>query len=86
MSSPGRKKELSEIEALVGAKMLINGDTDPVISSSELADWAGVSTDTARSRLNDLHDKGHANKKQIGARALVFWITPEGYERLNETD
>ena len=86
MASPGRKRELSEIEALVGLNMLVDPDTNPVVSSSELAAWANVSTDTARARLNELCESGDAARKKIGARALVYWVTDQGRSRLGGED
>lgn len=84
MSTPGRKKELTKVEALVGVKHLQNSDTNPVVTASEIGEWGDVSNDTALDRLKELADDGLVHKKRIGARALVFWLTDAGLESLED--
>jgi predicted transcriptional regulator len=84
--TPGRDRELTTIEALIGVNMLIDADTNPVVTSKELGQWADISRDTALDRLNELAETGYVGKKRIGARTLVFWITPAGRDRIDSLD
>ena len=62
---------VSESEVLAA---LINAD-DPVLTVGEVAESIGTSPDTARRRLQSLHDLGDVHRKEVGARAVVWWPT-----------
>jgi len=85
MGTPGKSKKLTQIQTLVGVDLLQDADTNPVVTPSEIADWADVSSDTARDRLKELAERGHEEKKRIGARSLVFWLTDAGRARLESS-
>lgn len=53
------------------------GDMDHVATTSEVADAIGKSIDTARRWLNNLHDDGKVDKKEVGARGVVWWVETE---------
>lgn len=56
----------------------------PVVTAPELAEETRYGPDGARQRLKDLQEKGLVDCKDVGARSVVWWITPEGKERLND--
>lgn len=46
---------------------------DPVATSGELAEVLGVSSETVRRHLLELHERGLVDRKTVGARAVVWW-------------
>lgn len=46
---------------------------DPVVTATELAERLDVSAETARRYLSELHEDGTVRRKQVGARAVVWW-------------
>lgn len=49
----------------------------PVATTHDLAAMLGVSGDTARRHLIELHDRGDVERKKVGGRAVVWWLTDE---------
>lgn len=47
---------------------------DPVATAGELAEVLGVSSETVRRHLAELHDQGVVDRKSVGARAVVWWV------------
>ena len=60
---------VSESEVL---DALIDAD-DPVLTVGEVAESIDTSPDTARRRLQSLHESGDVHRKEVGARAVVWW-------------
>jgi predicted transcriptional regulator len=50
---------------------------DPVVTATEIAEHLDVSAETARRYLSDLHENGKVRRKQVGARAVVWWLSDE---------
>jgi hypothetical protein len=50
-------------------------DGQRVVTTPEIADAIGVSIDTARSRLETLREQGEIERRDVGARATVWWPT-----------
>lgn len=46
---------------------------DPVATAGELADILGVSSETTRRHLAELHERGLVDRKTVGSRAVVWW-------------
>jgi len=46
---------------------------DPVVTATELAERLDVSAETARRYLSELNENGEVRRKQVGARAVVWW-------------
>jgi len=57
-------------------EVLVN-HSDPVVTTGEIAEVRGVSKQAAYNALEKLHEKGLLGKKQVGARSVVYWSTPE---------
>ena len=49
-----------------------------VATTREVADALGCSLDAARNKLNELHEQDRVERKQVGARAVVWWIPDTG--------
>jgi predicted transcriptional regulator len=50
---------------------------DPVVTSVDMAEARDVSKQAAYNALENLHDKGLIGKKNVGARSVVYYSTPE---------
>lgn len=53
---------------------------EPVATAADLTHAldAEVTSETVRRRLNSLHDAGRVGRKQVGARAVVWWVRGGG--------
>lgn len=47
---------------------------EPVATAGDLADTLEVNPETVRRRLNGLHEAGQVGRKQVGSRAVVWWV------------
>jgi hypothetical protein len=47
---------------------------DPVSTTSELAEFLGVTPETVRRHLTTLCERGRVERKTVGARAVVWWV------------
>jgi len=46
----------------------------PAFVTTEIAEWAGMSTQGMRNRLNALHEAGKLKKKQPSKRVVLWWV------------
>ena len=46
---------------------------DPVLTAKEVGERLGCTSEAARQRLHELRERGDAESKQVGARAVVWW-------------
>lgn len=53
----------------------LRGHGDPVATAAELGDVLGVTPETTRRHLSELREEGHVERKEVGARAVVWWTT-----------
>ena len=72
----GRPKDVSDSEILQEIA-LAHG---PVVTAPELADRVEMTGSAVNKRLDGLVEQGLVNEKQVGARAVVYWLTDEGKE------
>lgn len=72
----GRPKDVSDSEILKEIALA----RGPVVTAPELADRVGMTGSAVNKRLDDLVTRGFVNKKQVGARAVVYWLTDDGRE------
>jgi len=71
----GRQKKLDGAEILKAIAL----SPDPVVTAPELAGQIEeYGEDGVRHRLKELRDRGLVNSRDVGARATVWWITPDG--------
>jgi predicted ArsR family transcriptional regulator len=48
---------------------------DPVLTAKEVGERLGCTSEAARRQLHDLREDGKVESKQVGARAIVWWIS-----------
>lgn len=48
---------------------------EPIVTASELADRLPIGRRAVRERLSNLTEEGVVERKQVGARAVVWWCT-----------
>lgn len=75
----GRSKRVSDEDLL----RAIATSPDPIVTAPELADRVEYSVDGVRERLKGLEEQGYVRCRDVGARATIWWITPEGRQQLS---
>ncbi|PHQ38026.1 hypothetical protein DJ69_13905 [Halorubrum persicum] len=75
----GRKETISDKEILI----ILRSATDPVLTTSEVAEETGFSLNGIRKRLYSLEEKGLVNEKKAG-NSPVWWITEDGIDFIDE--
>lgn len=75
MSDRERDKQGNYVETVTPARVLaaIQGADDPVVTTNDVASVLGCSTESARQKLVSLHENGEVERKEVGARAVVWW-------------
>jgi len=68
MSETGRKLMTDEIVDRVREMQ------EPVFTAVEIADETGVSRPTVHKRLREMEKCGEIERKEVGSRAVVFWL------------
>lgn len=76
MPGPGRPKDITDEEILQEVAL----SRGPVVTAPELADRLGISSSAVNKRFDDLVEDGYLNERQVGAKAIVYWLTDEGRE------
>jgi len=67
----------------VSVLLAVSSHPDPFVTASDLTGYLDYSNARGiRNRLNDLHDKGLLNRKDVGARATVYWVSDSGRDFL----
>lgn len=51
--------------------------SDPVATAAEIGEKIGCTGQTARKKLDRLHERGRVERKTVGARAVVWWPTED---------
>lgn len=80
MPSPGRKRDVSDAEILQAIAL----HPDPIVTASEVADAVGITSQGVNSRLQELVEVDLVVRKDVGARAAVYWLTPEGKQKASQ--
>jgi DNA-binding MarR family transcriptional regulator len=58
----------------------------PIATAPDLADRLGMGVSGMNKRLKKLVESGYLKRKEVGASAVVYWLTEEGKEYLaNQT-
>lgn len=74
-----RESDLKYIRAMVE-------HPDPVVTAPELAEKIDVTQQAAHSKLSDMLERGLVEKKQVGARAAVWWPTTDARRVYRQTE
>jgi hypothetical protein len=58
---------------------MIRNTADPIVTTNDVGEALGCSTETARRKLTELAEAGTIERRQVGANAVVWWI-PDLFE------
>jgi predicted transcriptional regulator len=70
MSKSGRKRRVSDDEIL----RVFRDTTDPVLTATEVAEELPIGKSGVHPRLRELAANGRLSRKDVGGRAVVWWI------------
>lgn len=59
---------------------------DPVLSSVEIAERVDLTQSAVSYRLNEFAERGVVEKKKVGARAVVWWLSDRQGASENERE
>jgi len=74
----GRPQDVSDKE-LLEQVALVHGPA----TSGEISDGVSIGRKGVNKRLPDLVDKGYLFKKEVGANAIIYWLSEEGHKYIN---
>lgn len=77
MGKPGRSRVVSDHELLQQAA-LVHGPA----TSGEIADGVSIGRKAVNKRLPDLAQRGFLHRKEVGANAIIYWLTEKGHTEL----
>lgn len=81
MPGPGRPKDITDEEILQEVAL----SRGPVVTAPEISDRLGISSSAVNKRFDDLVDEGYLNERQVGAKAIVYWLTEDGRRLVAES-
>jgi len=81
MAEPGRDERVSDIEILREVAL----SPDPIVTAKEMADRVDYTRQGINNRLNGLIDDGFLERREVGSKAVVYWITDRGQEQVGES-
>ena len=81
MGSPGREERVSDRDILKAVAL----SPDPFVTPKEMAEIMDYTRQGINNRLSNLEEDGYLNRRQVGSRAVVFWLTPKGREYIQES-
>ncbi|QIO25380.1 MarR family winged helix-turn-helix transcriptional regulator [Haloarcula sp. JP-L23] len=55
---------------------------DPIVTASELAEKLPYSRQRVNQILDEFVENGWVDEREVGARAIVYWLTPEGQQEI----
>ncbi len=53
---------------------ILRQSDDPVMTAKEIGEELGCTSEAARQRLHGLEERGDVESKQVGARAVVWYL------------
>lgn len=77
----GRPRDVSDDEILQEVALA----RGPVVTAPELADRLDMSGAGVNKRLDQLVEEGYLHERQVGANAIVYWLTDNGRVRVAES-
>ena len=57
---------------------------EPVVSAKDIHEQLDMTPDGVLDRLQKLTEEGYFESKEVGSSAMVFWLTDQGRETLND--
>jgi predicted transcriptional regulator len=82
MSNAGRKPTVSDEEILRAVRV----HPEPVITAKDIVEQIELTRQGVHNRLEDLVEEGYLKRKEVGSRAVVYWLSDKGKERAAATD
>jgi DNA-binding MarR family transcriptional regulator len=76
----GKNRQVSNEELLRAVAL----SPDPIVTAPEIADRVNLTRQGVNNRLPELVEQGLLKKRQVGAKAIVYWLTDEGRARAAE--
>mgnify|MGYP000538863324 CR=1 FL=1 len=76
----GRKRQLSDLRILQAVLLA----PDPIVTAPELTERLEMSRQGLNPRLSELTKRGLLNRRKVGSRAVVYWITDDGRRHLHQ--
>lgn len=73
MTGPGRDREVSDEDILRAIAL----HPDPVVKAAEVAEQVGMTNQGVNNRLTQLVEEDRITRKDVGARAVIYWMTDE---------
>jgi len=88
MSDRERTETGEYIETITPGRVLdaVATHPDPTVTAREVGERMGCSTDAARKKLNQLHERSKVERKKVGGRSVVWWLTDEQRARGGPVD
>jgi len=88
MSDRERAKTGEYVETVTPGRVLdaVATHPDPTVTAREIGERVGCSTDAARKKLNQLHERDDVERKKVGGRSVVWWLTDEQRARGGPAD
>lgn len=74
----GADPEVSDHELLAAIRM----HKHPAVTASDIANSVGLTSQAINKRLPRLVDEGYVTKKEVGASAVVYWLTESGVDHV----
>jgi len=81
MVEGGRKPTVSDEEILRSIKL----HPDPIVTAKEVAESIEMTRQGAHNRLEEMVGEAYLKRKEVGSRAVVYWLTEDGKEKAAET-
>ena len=74
----GAPQEVTDDELLAAVRT----HKDPAVTANDIADRVGLTSQAVNKRIPRLVEEGYLRKKEVGAAAVVYWLTESGRERV----
>jgi len=82
MGETGRDKKLTDVEILKEISL----HPDPVVTTSEIAERVEMTRQGLNNRMNELAETGDLVRKDVGGRAVIYWLSKQGKEKAGSQD
>jgi DNA-binding MarR family transcriptional regulator len=54
----------------------------PVVTAKKLSEQLSITPQAVNKRLNRFEDEGWVDREKVGSRAVVWWLTDEGRQKI----
>ena len=78
----GRPKRVTDEEILKEVKLA----RGPVVTAKEISERVDMSPSGVNKRFDDLVENDYLRQREVGANAVVYWLTEDGKKVAEKTD